>query len=201
MQWSADVTEHAHVTEIKHPTHSGNNQDYYAQIARHLNRSNRCFRFNITMRLASFEQGELGEEDEDLEDEHEPDSEALCVLHYYSPTDTVVDYFKITKEVASGAIPNALLPHRIFVSSTTAFHLATKPSLQTTIDEASESFGLVDLQLAITNYFCHVDQTIQATLATKGIQIWFKVRVQQPSYHNQQALEPPQSLLASPPSS
>ncbi|KIM63485.1 hypothetical protein SCLCIDRAFT_117036 [Scleroderma citrinum Foug A] len=29
------------------------------------------------------------------------------------------------------------------------------------------------------------------------MQIWFKVQVQQPSYHNQQSLEPPQSLLAS----
>ena len=201
MQWSADVTEHAHVTEIKHPARSGNNQDYYAQIAHHLDRSDRCFRFNIATRLASFEQGELGEEDEDLEDEHEPDSEALRVLHYYSPTDTVVDYFKTSKEVASGAIPNTLLPHRIFASSTTAFRLATKPLLRTTIDEASESFGLADLWLAITDYFRHVDQTMQATLATEGIQIWFKVRVQQPSYHNQQALEPPQSLLTSPPSS
>ncbi|KIM70937.1 hypothetical protein SCLCIDRAFT_1143280, partial [Scleroderma citrinum Foug A] len=31
-------------------------------------------------------------------------------------------------------------------------------------------------------------------------QVWFKVQVQQPSYHNPQSLEPPQSLLASPPS-
>jgi len=33
MQWMADVTEHAHVTEIKQPARSGNNQDYYTQIA------------------------------------------------------------------------------------------------------------------------------------------------------------------------
>ncbi|KIM55806.1 hypothetical protein SCLCIDRAFT_133922 [Scleroderma citrinum Foug A] len=32
------------------------------------------------------------------------------------------------------------------------------------------------------------------------MQIWFKVQVQQPSYHNRQSLEPPQSLLTSPPS-
>ncbi|KAI6010033.1 hypothetical protein BKA83DRAFT_4467646 [Pisolithus microcarpus] len=33
MQWTADVTEHAHVTEIKQPACTGNNQDYYTQIA------------------------------------------------------------------------------------------------------------------------------------------------------------------------
>jgi len=41
MQWTADVTEHAHVTEIKQPARSGNNQDYYAQIAQHLDCSNK----------------------------------------------------------------------------------------------------------------------------------------------------------------
>jgi len=200
MQWTADVTEHAHVTEIKHPTRSGNNQDYYAQIARHLDRSDRCFQFDIATRLASVEQGGSGEEDEDPEDEHEPDSEVLRVLHYYSPTATVINYFEIAKEVASGIIPNTLLPHRIFASPTTAFRLANKPSLWTTIDEASEAYGLANLRLAVTDYFRRVNQTMQATLATEGMQIWFKVRVQHPSYHNRQSLEPPQSLLASPPS-
>ena len=33
MQWSADVTEHTHVQEIKVPAHAGNNQNYYSQIA------------------------------------------------------------------------------------------------------------------------------------------------------------------------
>ena len=43
MQWSADVMEHVHVTEIKQPARLGNNQDYYSQIARHLDRSDKCF--------------------------------------------------------------------------------------------------------------------------------------------------------------
>ena len=200
MQWTADVTEHAHVTEIKHPARSGNNQDYYAQIARHLDRSDRCFRFDIATRFASAEQGEPGEVDEDPEDEHEPNAEALHILHYYSPASTVINYFDIAKEVADGAVPNALLPHRIFASSTTAFRLATKPSLRATISEVSEAYGLGDLRLAITDYFRRADRTMQANLVTENMQVWFKVRVQQPSYHNPRSLEPPQSLLASPPS-
>jgi len=32
MQWSADTTEHAHITEIKVPGWSGNNQSYNPQI-------------------------------------------------------------------------------------------------------------------------------------------------------------------------
>ncbi|KAI5982093.1 hypothetical protein EDD15DRAFT_2403257 [Pisolithus albus] len=180
MQWTADVTEHAHVTEIKQPARTGNNQDYYAQIARHLDRSEKCFRFNLATRLASAEQGESGEDDEDQEDEHEPDFEALHVTHYYTPSRTSVNYFESAEALASGAVPNAVLPHRIFVTSTTAFRLAVKPSLHVTIDEAAETFVL--------------------NPSAEKVQIWFKVRVQQPSYHDRSSLESPQSLLASPPS-
>ncbi|KAI6041124.1 hypothetical protein EDC04DRAFT_2566093, partial [Pisolithus marmoratus] len=42
MQWSANVMEHAHVTEIKQPAHTGNNQDYYTQIAQQLDHSEKC---------------------------------------------------------------------------------------------------------------------------------------------------------------
>ena len=47
MQWSADITEHAHVEEIKLPARAGNNQNYYSQIMRHLDRLEKCFRFDL----------------------------------------------------------------------------------------------------------------------------------------------------------
>ncbi|KAI6014893.1 hypothetical protein BKA83DRAFT_4061372, partial [Pisolithus microcarpus] len=202
MQWTADVTEHAHVTEIKQPARAGNNQDYYAQIAQHLDHSEKCFRFDLATRLASAEQGESGEDDEDQEDEHEPDFEALHVTHYYTPSRISVNYFESAEALASGAIPNAVLPHRIFVSSTTAFRLAFKPSLCVTIDEAAETFSLSDLWLAITDYVRCDDRLMTEVLnpSAEKVQIWFKVRVQQPSYHDRSSLESPQSLLASPPS-
>ena len=53
MQWSADITEHAHVQEIKVPAHAGNNQNYYSQIAWHLDRSEKCFRFDLATHLYS----------------------------------------------------------------------------------------------------------------------------------------------------
>ncbi|KAI6039470.1 hypothetical protein EDC04DRAFT_2568434, partial [Pisolithus marmoratus] len=144
MQWMANVTEHAHITEIKQPTRAGNNQDYYAQIAWHLDRSEKCFQFDLATHLASAEQGELSEDDKDKEDEHELDLEALHISHY-TPSCMSVNYFESAEALASGAIPNAILPHRIFASSTTTFCLAFKPSLHVMIDEAVETFGLSDL--------------------------------------------------------
>ena len=148
MQWTADVMEHAHITEIKQPAHSGNNQDYYLQIARHLNRSDKCFQFDIATRFASAQQGELDNHDHNHNDEHEhehehePDSEALHISHYHTPTHRLVNYFETAKEIASGAVPNTVLPPRIFSSSRTAFCLAVKPSQRVSIDEASELYAL-----------------------------------------------------------
>jgi len=197
MQWTADVTEHAHVTEIKQPAHSGNNQDYYTQIARHLDCSDKCFRFDVATQFASMEQGKLEEESDDQEDEHEPDSEMCQAGHYYSPARASVNYFEIAENIASSAVPNTSAPPNVFASSTTAFRLAGKPSLRASIDEASEVYGLPDLRLALTAYFSRLNCSMEAA---QKMQIWFKVRVQQRKYHDRQSFEPPQSLLASPPS-
>ena len=45
--WSADATEHAHITEIKNPASSGNNQDYESQICRYLDHAEKCQRFDL----------------------------------------------------------------------------------------------------------------------------------------------------------
>jgi Plavaka transposase len=42
LQWSADVTEHAHIEVVKRPGQSGNNQRYEEQICRSLDRNDKC---------------------------------------------------------------------------------------------------------------------------------------------------------------
>ena len=51
IQWSADRTEHAHITEIKVPGHSGNNQDHNPQICRWLDRSKKHQNFSLALQL------------------------------------------------------------------------------------------------------------------------------------------------------
>ena len=169
MQWTADVTEHAHVTEIKQPARSGNNQDYYTQIARHLDRSDKCFRFDIATQFASMEQGRPEEESDDQEDEHEPESETLHAIHYYLPAHASVNYFEVAD---ANSVQNHSVPPNVFASSTTAFQLAVRPSLRASIDEASEIYGLPDLRLALNDYFSHVNRSMGTT---EKMQIWFKV--------------------------
>ena len=51
IQWSADRTEHAHITEIKVPGRSGNNQDHNPQICRWLDRSEKHHNFSLALQL------------------------------------------------------------------------------------------------------------------------------------------------------
>ena len=132
LQWSADITEHVHVQVIKVPTHSGNNQNYYSQIAHYLDLSEKCFHFDITTYLASRpsnqqDNDELSDQDED----HHPELK----LQDHSLTDqmvltqSVINYFKVADVLSCGRVPNAQKPFCTISTTTTAFHFASKPSL------------------------------------------------------------------------
>ena len=173
MQWTADITEHAHVTEIKQPARTGNNQDYYEQIVRHLDHRERCSWFDIATQFMSIEQGEGGD-DEDQEDGHEPDQEA----DYTIPSHPSINYFEAANAIASGTVLSAVHPHRIFASSMTTFHLALKLSLWISIDEATQIYGLPDLQSMVTDHFFHTSYSAERQVVdptTDKIQTWFKV--------------------------
>lgn len=51
IQWSADVTEQAHISEIKLPSKSTNNQKYEAQIIWSLDRVDKCRWFDLATSL------------------------------------------------------------------------------------------------------------------------------------------------------
>ncbi|KAF9455939.1 hypothetical protein BDZ94DRAFT_1143644, partial [Collybia nuda] len=47
IQWSADQTEHCHITVVKDPSRSSNNQQYESQICRYLDRDEKCQQFDL----------------------------------------------------------------------------------------------------------------------------------------------------------
>jgi len=51
IQWMADVTEHAHITEIKDLAWQSNNNNYDPQICRHLNREEKLRHFDLATRF------------------------------------------------------------------------------------------------------------------------------------------------------
>ena len=90
MQWTADITEHAHVEEIKVPARAGNNQNYYSQIACHLDRLDKCFRFDLATYIEEHCHGDQAvdedfADDHEDDEEHEPDTEKLSFAEYSTP--------------------------------------------------------------------------------------------------------------------
>ncbi|KAG1861537.1 hypothetical protein DFJ58DRAFT_657398, partial [Suillus subalutaceus] len=51
MQWSADAMEHAHITEIKNPACSSNNNNYDSQICCYLDHVDKCCCFDLATSL------------------------------------------------------------------------------------------------------------------------------------------------------
>jgi len=82
IQWTTDVTEHAHVTEIKTPAEASNNHNYDPQICWYLDRSEKCRMFELTMSLTESNaashgimQGGLTAEESDLDG----DEDTTCI--------------------------------------------------------------------------------------------------------------------------
>jgi len=92
----------------------------------------------------------------------------------------------------------------------TAFHLASKPSLCLSLDEAAETFKIPDLHQALMEYLHRLEngtlyvvsgtRTNHCVLPFDHIQIWYKVRMQQMQYYNSKVPDGLQTLRTLPPS-
>lgn len=130
----------------------------------------------------------------DQEAEHDIDSEDTFLDHLHISTFAQMNYFVTAKALSRGCIPSAPTPCRTFSTATTAFHLALKPSLRMSIDEAANKFNLPDLRPALCKYFRHLATSLPHTvsgirsckafnLPSERIQIWYRIHVQQMCYY------------------
>jgi len=87
MQWSADITEHAYITEIKDPARASNNQQYEAQICHYLDRMEKCRRFDLFTSIhqarVDFQSIDNGADRDDIDnpDEYEPVATTASLLN------------------------------------------------------------------------------------------------------------------------
>ena len=196
-QWSADVTEHAHIDVVKDPARSSNNQNFDSQICRYLDRQEKC---RLFMHATTICEPDLAENSDDSEAEDDrPGSRK------------VIDYFERAATLVTGKFPNAPRPYRTFALSTVAFHLNFRPTMTNmTIDSAAELYELPDFRPAIADYldrhfpdFTHTiggrrQSAPDCPLPFNCIQIWHKMRIQLRSSYDSKTLLPSQSLQASP---
>lgn len=227
IQWSADVTEHAHITELKDPADHGNNRNFEQQICRHLDRADKCRMFDLATSIrdadVDFGQSPIQDENGDNEDEDDgidflQDTAELLqritpASHLAGPKRAIANYFSRALQLPQ--VPNARVPYRTFVSGDTGFQLNRDPSSkQVTLAEVMEKFHLPDLEGAVRHYIHRVASGIKDARIFIGgrrqavsdkpfpflkLQYWSTLRIQRKSYHLCDQILLPQTVNASPP--
>jgi hypothetical protein len=224
IQWSADLTKHAHITEVKNPARSTNNQGYDAQICRFLDRRDKCRCFAVATSIREclgaqhLTSAREDVDEEQSDDEHDGDAKDNERGDGYEPdlgpSRVVTDYFSVAKRLDCGMVQGARRPYRTFSIASMAFHLSRDPSGNMSIDEVAAKYHLPDLRCALADFLRCVQMGRVDTLAIGGrrmaaessqlpfdrLQVWEKLRVQQKSYHNSEQVTRACTLHASPPS-
>jgi hypothetical protein len=218
MQWSADTTEHAHITEIKVPRRSGNNQSYNPQICRWLDRSEKHRNFALALSISrpqlpahDTDASELQDDDSDgtsePENDHEQDQSNITGWN-----SSQLDLFAHAARLSASTTPSTPLPLRTLCTETTAFQLNFHPSLSSiTVDEAATKFKLPDLRPALADYIQRSRDLRSPTLKIgqrrssppgailpfTHLQVWYSVRIQTHS-SDAPGLTDPQRVRAMP---
>ena len=171
IQWMADVMEHAHITEIKGPAESSNNNNYEPQICRYLDRAEKCRSFEFVTSLlgqhapggppsdidseAFSDTGPDSDPDSTVENEPEPQTLGTDVTPvapgYARP---ITNYFAAAAQLCTKKVGTIPLPLRTFsVNNNTAIHLAYDPSIRRiTINDTTEKYDLPDLRSALVDF-------------------------------------------------
>lgn len=197
MQWTADTTEHAHITEIKVSGRSGNNQSYSPQICRWLDRSEKHRNFTLALSIHELQlqahnttMPEQLHEDPNNSDSNSTDDQDQNATHWDSPQP---DLFSRAAWLSSNVTPLTPLPLRTLHTETTAFQLNFRPSLPfISIDDAATKFKLPDLCPALADYVLR-SRDLRSSTAKIGqrrvsppnaalpfthVQMWYSVRMQ-----------------------
>ncbi|KAF9231430.1 hypothetical protein BU15DRAFT_56127 [Melanogaster broomeanus] len=229
LQWSADTTEHAHITLIKDPGEATNNHNYDPQICRFLDRAEKCRLFDDAVRLSltASEASHTRDHSEDnvdvnIDNDNDNDNNGFVELPEIHPASVLSDlwgsarqptnFFEKAHELVQHGSTGAG-PPRTLISGSVAIHLNYDPSVRRiSVDDAAEKFSLPDLRGALADYFYNEGATghfhtlsqqrrdpADARLPFEDMQLWYKVRIQQKVFNDPSAVRPALSINAMPP--
>ncbi|KAJ7913327.1 hypothetical protein B0H13DRAFT_2232352 [Mycena leptocephala] len=180
LQWTTDVTEHAHISEVKDPASNSNNQNYESQICRHLDRRDKCRHFDLATAMDSVGV-DLGVQPTTADN----NADGVLMTPRCSRIGPRANYFADSLMLLEGKQPTAPLLFRTFTStdSTTALHLNR--------DHVGHRLRVErphDAQLTVGGRRPKLtDQTRWFTY----LQVWHSVRIQGRSFHDPKQILPP----------
>ena len=203
IQWTADVTERLHITEVKLPFRATNHRNFEEQCARILDRLERIKLFDL---FCSFRVD--GDPTLASPAAAEADLDAQQDLHSAHPLAVAA----VEKLVRSSQRPaqNYFLEGLVSSDSLAAFRLKETPDMASiSIGEAAELYMLQDFWPALgdfsggLSYQEHRGRRVSTGSPDVGfdhIRLWYRFRIQRRSAHDQNAVESAQTVQVSPPS-
>jgi len=121
IQWSADLTEHTHIQQIKDPAWGSNNNNYDPQICQQLDHLEKCRNFDLALSLKDpVLQRDMASATKESDDE---EHNLAVSLH------SVTDYFSQSHQLASSPPDTVPLPLCAFSLSCIVFNLAVSQSV------------------------------------------------------------------------
>ena len=217
-QWTADVTEHAHIVVIKNPARRSNNIDIDPQICRHLDCIEKCSKFELATSLREFQNPVPADFEQDFEAPTTTDVDDelrlfQSVAKLGQPKHFPTNYFNKAQELMAAPRESVPFPLRTFVVCNTAINVARDPKVfRAPVDDVSISFGIPDLRSALGDYFQREAQSLphqvagqrclknDCSLLFSHLAVWHAVRLQQMPFHPDGDLNPAQTVVAAPPS-
>lgn len=219
IQWSADTTEHLHITVIKEPAEASNNQEYDAQICRFLDRLERCRLFDDAVKISQSATcpTPMSSAPHAVDNSVEDDLDELpnaVVKDIWEPHPQSTDFFSKARHLEESADPvPRVWPPRTFIAGCAAIRLNYNPSIKRiSVDDAAEMFGLEGLRAALADYLEREQQKTghklshqrhapsNANLFFDDLQVWYKLRIQQHGVCDPLSLCPALTINAMPPS-
>ena len=229
IQWTADTTEHAHVSEIKTPARSTNNNNYDPQICCYLDCAEKCRVFELATSLCEqqamqdqrgfSDDGRSEEEKLDASDGTSDEDDVPRPLGGVRPAGLarpVTDYFTIAACLSSTETGSTPFPLHSFIAGSAAVNLSYSPSLRRiSIDKAARMFGLPDLRAALADFLQHETlhgadfvhpiggqrrASMYSNLLFTELQVWYKIHLQNKPIHGNTNVLPAQTVFCSPPS-
>ncbi|KIJ11324.1 hypothetical protein PAXINDRAFT_15790 [Paxillus involutus ATCC 200175] len=205
LQWSADMTEHAHIAVINDPAEATNNHEYNPQICQFLDRQEKCRLFDHTTRLSTVNKAVHTNEDAEDDVEEQEDDEhldkdntnpAATFNELWGSNHQPTNFFRL---VSNGRNGPDMWPPCTFLAGCMAVHLNARPSIPwISIDNIANTFSLPDLWAAFADYYRHNGPSFHdlhtfghprraaqdAPLCFDDVEVWHKVQVQQKLFHD-----------------
>ncbi|KAH9009376.1 hypothetical protein EDB83DRAFT_2509004 [Lactarius deliciosus] len=190
IQWTADVTERLHITEVKHPFRATNHRNFEEQCARILDRLERVKLFDFFCNFLA---------NGDLKPSNPFVAEAALTaeqdLHpVLPPAVAACEEFIMSRR----PMQNYFLKGLVSSNSLAAFHLNKTPDIASiSIGEATRLYALQDFWPALGDFM--VSRGCP-NVGFEDIRIWFRFRIQLRSVHDLHVLLPAQTVQVLPPS-